>query len=524
MTDALRLAVLCGFSVFGMLVSVSCVGLWLATAFGVLVFVAAFARLRRVLPETHAGAWEFAPLFAFAPLLALRITTPGADAAMYAAIARALLQHSPDLSAAYPGVRVAMYPRAFPGLVAALTPAFGMLKANLVAAVLCYVTFTFGLAYWLRGVVSRRAAIIVALLIALIGRNVPLGFFSWGGNPTILAFGMALTAVVLAMSADHLAEHIGCAVLILGGAFATHPIGAIGGAACAPLILLRPGFMHRAWRMMIFASVAPLMLAFKHFGPSISARETEWIARWQAGPAQLVHGRFGWFVLDYLEAFTRACGPVLAIVTCVCVGRVMRRRGDDQLPVIREFFLGLVWAALLMGIGPKLPVLGTFIYVDRLSPLWLVALAPVVAVAVTSLRWSPSLQLACGVTLAGIAHLNFRLGEPLIAADDTALLECVRQKLPPDAWVVASYGQGGQWLPALTGNPITQPHTHCSLFDETDALRGTIQARYQYLSRQQPQFNVPALPEFLASETLCGDEAAKLVRLLDVAPPSPGVY
>jgi hypothetical protein len=524
MSDCHKLAVLTAFSLFGIAVSFSSVPLWAAAVGAVLGFAVLLPALKRVLPRTHQDLWELAPVAAFSPLIWLRITTPGADAAMYAAIARALLRHSPELSTAYPGVRVAIYPRAFPGLVALLTPAVGMPKANLVAAVLCYVVFVMGLAFWLRTFVPPRAALISALVIALVSRNVPLGFFSWGGNPTILAFGMALCAIVLAADATH-ARIVLCGALILGGAFATHTIGAFGGAACAPLVLLRPGSrVRRAGRIgVLVVAVAPLLLSFKRFGPEISPRESEWIAHWQDGAAHLIRDRFGFFGLDYLEAFTRTCGPVLTMVVVLCVARaVAARQHRLELGLLAA---GLCCVAALMTIGPHLPLLGTFIYADRLSPMWLVALGPLLAVTLVQVRLPPRVALVGACALLGmLAHVNFRLGEPFVDDDELALTPCIRDKVPPDAWVVASYGQGGQWLPALTGNPITQAHTHCSLFDETDATRGTVQARYQFLSSHAPQFTTTLVPELPAAETVCEHGGAKLVRLLTVAPPIAGVY
>jgi len=464
------------------------------------------------------------PLLAFCPYLFLFVTTPGADAAMYAAIARALLQGSPDLSAAYPGVQVAMYPRAYAGLIAVLTPSLGMPKACLLAAALSYVVFVMGLSLWLRKVIEPRAALIVALLITLAGRNVPLGFFSWGGNPTIMAFGMALSAIALAADAV-LVELTGYAALLLAGAFAVHPIGAISGAACAPLVLLCPRLCrYRAARVLGCALLAlPLAAAFKRFGPAISARETEWIARWQLGPAALLRQKNGSFALDYLHACQHALGVVLSSVACISIWVVLRKHRQHR-QLVWLTAAGLAYVAALVALGPRLPSLGSFIYADRLPPIWLVVIAPPIAIALSELRTQPKrLLLTASLVTIALAHANWQNGEPLLSADELALTDCIRSKVPRNAWIVASYGQGGQWLPALTGNPVTQAHTHCTLFDETDAQRPHIAAQYQLLSRHAAQY-VPALPELPALETVCEHGGAKLTRLAANAPPIPGVY
>jgi hypothetical protein len=524
MADSLKLAVLCAYSVFGVLVSVSGLPLAAALACSSFVFAWALVWLTQSLPETTFDVWDLAPFLAFSPLLFAYVTTPGADAAMYAAIARALLDGSPDLSAAYPGVQVSMYPRAYPGLIAVLTPSLGMPKACLMAALLAYVAYVTGLSFWLRKVATPKRALVTALFIALVGRNVPLGFFSWGGNPTIMAFGMALTAVSLAADAWQRALLV-CSALVLTGAFAVHPIGAFGGAACAPLVLAWPKLdFVRARRVCTIALVAlPLAFAFKQMGPAISVRESDWITRWQLGPANLLHNRFGMFPYDYLEAFGRGCGIVLTGVSCACLIGALRVRGEPRKLAWLTLF-GLGYVALLVAVGPKLPLIGTFIYADRLSPIWLVALGPLLAAMLARQpAWSKPLQLTAAALAIALAHTNWRNGEPLMNEDELALTACIRKQVPERAWIVASYGQGGQWLPAMTGHPITQAHTHCSLFDETDAVRAKVDARYQLVSQHAAQY-APELPALPALETLCEHGGAKLVRLIAAAPPIPGIY
>ena len=526
MADCCKLALLCAFSVYGVLVSVSGVPLSAAVACSVFVFPFALLQLAKRLPSTSFGWWDLATLVAFSPLFFVYVTSPGADAAMYAAIARALLDGSADLSAAHPGVRVAMYPRAYPGLIAAFAPSLGMPKASLLAAVFAYVSYVVGLSFWLRKVVAPKHALASAVLITLVARNVPLSFFSWGGNPTIMAFGMALTAVSLAADAQR-RSLLACAALVLMGGFAVHPIGAIGGTACAPLVVAWPQLERaRVLRVCVIAIPAlSLGFAFKHLGPQISVREAEWIARWQLGAAALLKGRFGMFALDYLEAFARACGVVLTSISIVFLGVALRARGEPRKLAWLALF-GLAYVALLVIVGPRLPVLGGFIYADRLSPMWPVVIAPMLSVVGLRMRpWPRLLQLMAATAAIALAHANWRNGEPLIDADELALADCIRSQVPRRAWIVASYGQGGQWLPALTGHPITQPHTHCSLFDETDSLRLSVDARYQLVSQHEAQY-APMLPELPALEALCEHGGAKLIRLNAAAPriPIPGVY
>ncbi len=524
------LAILSGFSAAAIAASWSAVPLPAIGAVGLLVGLSVSARLRGIGPVLPEGAgqvltatrhWPWMLCFLALPVWAFS-TAPGADAAMYAGIARAMLDGSNELSAAWPGISVTMYPRGFSALIALFAPLVGMAKASLVAAMLSYLVYAVALRTWVGVFAPARTAWALATALLLVSRHVPLSFLSWGGNPTALGFALGLCAIVLGAHAEHPRVRA-CAPLLLGGAFASHPIGAFAGVACAPLVLfVHPFDLMRLRRLALTVIViAPLLWCFKSFGPEVSAYETDWIRAWQAGQAKLIRNTLDIFVLDYLSTVSAQCSDLFAVIAYTCIGVVAWRWRQYRRAALLAFF-GLIYVAIVMVVGPRLPVVGTFIYADRMTPIWIVAFAPVIT-AVTShaaslplLERFPPRRLAAAsaivlLLLSYVAHRGQYFGEPLAQRDDVALADCVRRQVPEGEPIYAAYGQGGQWLPALVGRVITDPHVHCSLYDEMSAIRRRMRSRFQYLG-PPPVYREP-LPLQESEETLCAQGEVKLVRL-----------
>lgn len=112
------------------------------------------------------------PLLCLLPVLTMPVA-PGADMAMHVALARALRAGAAELSAAWPGVAPAVYPRGFSGLVV-LFWSLGPARAGLLASGLAYVLYALGAARLfaalemaLARLGSRAAAVSVGLLLAL---------------------------------------------------------------------------------------------------------------------------------------------------------------------------------------------------------------------------------------------------------------------------------------------------------------------------------------------------------------------
>ncbi len=365
----------------------------------------------------------FAPAFRFA-------VAPGADMAMHVALARGLLDGV--LSPAWPGVQPTLYPRGFSALVALLSPV-GLARAGLVAAGLSYAVFHAGLWRCLAafGAPRPRTVALLCLLLA----QVPQHFFDWGGNPTALALGLGLLA---AAQLDRPA----LAALLIAGAAAVHPLGALGaGLAVATLAVLQ-----RQLRSGALALLAALLVAaaLARFGPALSASEARWIADYARE-----HERLRWSTLG--DLFTAAIALSAALL-------LARRR--PVAPRALAAALGLI--ALLLA-APL-----AHVYAVRLAPLLLLPGGLLLAHALDALPLRLALPALAAAGLYTHAH-SFQRAEPMATSADLQAIACLDAKATPDAVIDGAYGDATQWIPALTGRRITRPHIHVALFDEVAA-------------------------------------------------------
>jgi hypothetical protein len=370
--------------------------------------------------------WSLAMAAFFVPVFTMAVA-PGADMAMHTALARGLIEG--ELSPAWPGVRVGAYPRGFSALVSLLWP-LGPARAGLAAAAASYLVFWAGLTAVLRGPLRAPAARTAAAVAVLLSRT-PQIFFDWGGNPTVMALGLALFGA---------AQESGrVSALCFAGAAATHPMGACAGALA---LLLR-------WRksgaaVAGAAALCGVLAALAIWGPQLSLRETAWIRDYAASQERVSTGALGdpaniatalaWAVLLWKRQFR----PVVA--SCAAV-------------------------AALFGFFAMLPRLG--LYPARFAPLLLVAVTPLWAQAAARRIWALA-PIALVVAFAG--HVRwYQHAEPIATAKDVAAIRCVERETGPGDVIDGAYGDATQWIPALAGRAITRPHQHVSLFDETDA-------------------------------------------------------
>ena len=367
--------------------------------------------------------WSLAVLAFVVPAITLPVA-PGADMAMHVALARGLVHGV--LSPAWPGVRVALYPRGFSALVAALAPA-GWAEAGLLAAGASYLVFWAGLAAILEALRTPAARTMAA--VALLLSRTPQAFFGWGGNATAMAIGLALFGA---------AQEGPIAALFLAGAAATHPMGGCAGALA---VLLRREWRTTAWAA---AGLGLVLVALALLGPALSAREIHWI-RDYAGRQESA----GFGVL----------GDPANIVTGLAAAVLLWRR--QFRPLLRSAAAVAGLAALFL----LLPYAG--MYPVRFAPLLLVAVVPLWAQAAAA--QIPMLApLALLAALPG--HLRwYQEASPMATREDLAAIRCLRGTVPDGAVIDGAYGDATQWIPALAGRPITRPHQHVSLFDETDA-------------------------------------------------------
>lgn len=367
--------------------------------------------------------WSLAVLAFLLPVLAMPVA-PGADMAMHVALARGLLHGG--LSPAWPGVAVAAYPRGFSALVALLSP-IGLARAGVLAAALSYLVFWAGLSAVLQkiGTPASRTVAAVALLLS----QTPQAFFGWGGNPTALALGLALFGA---------AQDGAISALFFAGAAAVHPMGAVAGALafCTNCTIRTTG----AALVALGAVLGVLAL----FGPSLSARETQWIRDYAASNE---HAGVG------------ILGDPANIATALAAAWLLWKR--DWRPVAKAAAQVLALFALFW-LLPKVAL-----YPARFAPLLLLAVAPLWArAAAARIPLLAPLALVCALP----GHFRwYQTDAPIATWEDSKAIECVARETPENAVIDGAYGDATQWIPALAGRAVTRPHQHVSLFDETDA-------------------------------------------------------
>lgn len=401
----------------------------------------------------------------FVPVFTMPVA-PGADMAMHTALARALLQGG--LSPAWPGVVANAYPRGFSAIVALLSP-LGLAKAGLAAAGVSYAVFHLGLS----SLVSWPLALVAVFL-----SRTPQTFFDWGGNPTALALGLGFAAVGAVRDG-----RAAVAALFLAGAAAVHPMGACA-AAFAALVLAVRSKRRAIACAAAFCALCAVLAVLAVFGPSLSARETAWI-RDYARLREAIP----------LRSTLAVLGDPAAILSGICALVLVWKR---QFRKVWTALFGLAACAALFAV---LPFAG--LYPIRFAPLLLLCLVPL---------WSalPKPALWAALALAAPFHLRwYQRASPIATEDDLRAIACVARTVPKGAVVDGAYGDATQWIPALTGHPVTHPHVHVSLFDEADASLAKLPApsyrfvgeRLRYPSARSP---LPSGP------LLCGGHLAAL--------------
>ncbi len=432
---------------------------------------------------------------------------PGADMAMHVALARALATGAREVSPAWPDVAPVVYPRGFSGLVALAGP-LGFARAGLLVSGLTYVLYTAGAAALL-GAAGLRSPWTLAVLTVLLTK-VPQEMFAWGGTPTVLALALGLhAAAALRAPARHPAV---VAALLLAGAAAVHPMGAMAGALVTGASALRHGLLAGCAGLGGLGLVLALLATG---GPALSPAEIAWVTRWGESREALLRGEPWQFAWRIWPALWRALGPVWMVAVggaaLVLLGRGARAAVGRTVGLVLA--LGAL-AALLRVV----PAAAGVVYPARLAPVFGLAMAPLLGAALAKLpdRLGSVAALALLVVALPL-HLRWYQGAgPMATPADVRLLECVARRTAGDAVIAGAYGDATQWVPALSGRRVTLPHRHVSVLDETapglSALVPTHRLRGER-TRYAPAFPGPEPPLEPAGAPLCQEGTARLWAL-----------
>jgi hypothetical protein len=217
----------------------------------------------------------------------------------------------------------------------------------------------------------------------------------------------------------------------------------------------------------------------------------DWIRNFQEVNENVLGGWPRWlFPITVWRAAAVRLGVAVSMMYVASCGLLWRDREGRKriwLSVVMLELLGVVLAY-----GERLPMIGFLIYPSRLMPLAAPIVAPPIAWAWRALStrgaYRPAVWPAVtGVLAIGVfaVHLGvFQLAVPIATKNDLAVVRCLDQVVPPDAVIDGPYGDATQWLPALTGHVVTNPHIHCTLFDEVNAALAGRTPSYRFVGER----------------------------------------
>jgi len=508
------------------------------------------ARAASALADWSERLAPWTALLFFVPVFTLAVA-PGIDMAMHAALARALEDGARELSPAWPGVAPAVYPRGFSALMALLSLA-GNARGSLIAGGIAFALYQSGAARLFAACGLRRPALLAALA-ALLSRT-PQIWFTWGGLPNVLALGLGLRAAALALprageppAFDR--SRALAAALLLAGAGAVHPTGALAAALALGAVTLLAFLRTRAMKTLAsalgaLAALAVIFALVAALGPSMSPRELTWMANYARTTEAIVRGPPALFFLNIWRALGPALGDrwtIACALACAWLGfAALRARDAARLQPLALPLLAVLGLGALLALAPLVPHLGLYFYPSRFAPLLALATAPLLDAALAGdQRYSvdsvhlyhafpeaspaprghfsspPEAQFAMVLLLACALATNlhsFQRAAPLASRDDLSALDCLAASVPPDAVIEGAYDDATEWIPALTGRRVTQPQKHCSLFDEGDAGLDKLHANYRYTgdgARAAKPFTAPEG----SAPPICASGAARLWAL-----------
>jgi hypothetical protein len=461
------------------------------------------------------------------PLFTMPVA-PGADMAMHTAFARALVDGSTNLSPSMGAVGVPIYPRGLSAMVALASPILGFAKSGLWASNLSYLIVVAGVIAFFRLGLRLSNPVLLAV-VTVLACDTPQRFFGWAGNPTAMAFGLALMATATIAHGWDVEEGIGKSALlasILGlGALAVHPAGAISGllglifalALRARRTSSPPLF---TWRSVLATTgvltvIATGMMVLKVGGPRLSPAELSWITAYQDGVERILPAPDLYFAFQIWSALPRVLGPPWVIACGLAV--LVLLFSKEYIRVLACLAAVVAIAAILVA-GPHIPFIGVLFYPVRFTPLLALATAPLLAWAVEALGESRAwLPPVCGLLLIAVGlkrnFHSYQRVEPIATFNDIEAIACLDAALPRTAIIDGAYGDATQWTPALTGRAASQPHVHISLNDEFQAqLKNQPPASFLFVG-ERLRYGSPSSRVAPASDPVCRAGKAALYRI-----------
>lgn len=439
--------------------------------------------------KTHHWALIIAILLLCYPLTFISIP-PGCDTAMHGYITRLIINND-GLPHSYRPILPVDYFGSYSAGYHILTAMFSWFKVGLLRhainliSVMVYPLALLGIIFFFRQFFSERTAVFTAIIFW--GLNSTLqNTISWGGNPTMLAFGACMFTAGIIVYA--IKEKSSLFFILSAIPLATipliHAIPAVTFAYMAPLgycILLYHFKDSRKWLLINTATlvVATLLLLTPfliHFRNENSPELLQMIKDWQNKMmGSRLTGNVGSNLLITLDEIKYRIGELPVILAGVCMIALLVFRRYRQV-VITLCFLAMTYV-LIFNYGYWFLPLSELLYPERIVFFTIIIMAFFLGYMLQLLedrRYNFSvfhynisvysllvliLFVCSGVriynTSQSLKNSAFHCDEPTMQAFDW-----INSNTPANAMLVASYNDAGMWIPTFTNRATLGTHLH----------------------------------------------------------------
>jgi hypothetical protein len=369
---------------------------------------------------------------------------------------------------------------------------------------------------------DRPTSAMAALLVTFLPHN-PQHFIQWGGDPTLLALGLLVTALVFL---PQLEEEMSlgmwgfCALFVAASVF-THLIPVVG--LCYAMLPIgvylvidrlypRRKALSRVLRnLLAIGLVSGLLVSVclpTLLSTEVSTGEIEWVRHFQQrGAGGAWGGTIGNAIVTIPPYLTEKIFGAPFVILSV-LGLLVLAYRRSHLALASGICVLTVVGLVINSMYWLLP-LSYAIYPERVALLLLLPSALGLGALLDGVRrWCPNqaalVWLMAALALYAAVRGNERLlykglvPNSLLTKADLLAMRWIQENTEPGATFQNRYGDAGLWIPAIAFRPITDPHLNPFYFDEFRAGAAGLKAGYVYIGKKKALGEPISLDEFEA--------------------------
>jgi hypothetical protein len=356
---------------------------------------------------------------------------------------------------------------------------------------------------------DRPTSAMVALLATFLPRN-PQHFVQWGGDPTLLSFGLLVTALALTPWLEEKMSPgmwVFCALFVTASIF-THLIPIIGFCyamlpvgiyiAIERVVHQRRTLRRGVWNVLAISLVSGLLVSVclpTLLSTEVSAGEIEWVRHFQQRGAGGAWGGTIGNALHTIPPYLAEKIFGLPFVILSVLGLFVLAYHQLHLALASGIFALTVIGLVINSMYWLLP-LSYPIYPDRVALLLLLPFALGIGALLDGVRrlvvrrdvlcWG----MAVVILFFAVRHNDQLLRKGvmpnvLVSEADLKAIHWLAATSAPGTVIQNRYGDAGLWIPAIAFRPITDPHLNPFIFDEFRAAAPNLKARYVYVGQKK---------------------------------------